>query len=286
MEALTFKTVSNQARTQAWRYADIGEGPPVLMVHGFPDTPAVFTELANRIQEQGFRVILPYLRGYHPDTMVEGRPYDPLTLGRDGVGLLDALGVDRASVIGHDWGATVGYGMVANVPQRVSAFVAISIPHATSLRPNVRALWALRHFVHFNLPFAEARTRRSDFAYMMKIARRLNPGASAEQINQLHAEVSQLLSDPTILRGMIDYYRAFSPKIGVEFRQKHPVPYLLVSPDSEAGILGGEPALQRSCDAFNPPGRFVVVPNAGHSPYLDDPDFFLEHVVPFLRANT
>ena len=108
--------------------------------------------MAQALVEAGYRTIVPYLRGYHPDTFVPGRPYDALTLAEDAVGLLDALSIDSASLVGHDWGATLVYGAAALAPERVDALVAIAIPHPLTLKPR-NALQALglavlaRHFI-------------------------------------------------------------------------------------------------------------------------------------------
>ncbi len=86
-------------------YADTGEGPPVVLFHGFPDTPSGWSSTAERLSAAGYRTIVPYLRGYHPATIVPGRRYRGRELGEDAIALLDALGLEQAVLVGHDWGA-------------------------------------------------------------------------------------------------------------------------------------------------------------------------------------
>ena len=154
---------------QTWRYRDSGQGPPVVLFHGFPDTPQSYAGIARSLNEAGYRTILPYLRGYHPDTLVPGRSYDALSLAEDVVGLLDALGLESAVLVGHDWGATLVYGAAALAPDRVEAIVPIAIPHPRTLKPK-NALQVLgllvvsRHFLYFQLPWAEARTSETPSA--------------------------------------------------------------------------------------------------------------------------
>ena len=68
-----------------------GEGPDVVLLHGFPDTPHSWSGIEAALVGAGWRVTVPWLRGYHPDTIVAGRRYDPETLGHDGLELLDAI---------------------------------------------------------------------------------------------------------------------------------------------------------------------------------------------------
>ena len=75
---------------QTWRYHDSGEGRPVILIHGFPDTPQAWAGIARSLNQAGYRTIAPYLRGYHPDTLVAGRPYDALHVAEDVIGLLAA----------------------------------------------------------------------------------------------------------------------------------------------------------------------------------------------------
>ena len=111
---------------QTWVYHDAGEGPPVLLFHGFPDTPQSYWAIARALNDAGYRTIAPYLRGYHPDTLVPGRGYDALSVAEDVIGLMDALGLESASLVGHDWGATVVYGATALAPERIDGICKVS----------------------------------------------------------------------------------------------------------------------------------------------------------------
>src|ERR1700730_346501 len=87
---------------QRFVFADAGEGPPVVFLHGFPDTPHGWDRIAGAVAGHGYRTIRPWLRGYHPDTHVAGRSYDAVTIAHDPVELLDALGIENAVLVGHD----------------------------------------------------------------------------------------------------------------------------------------------------------------------------------------
>src|ERR1700681_372091 len=68
---MDFKTAS--AHGQTFRFCDSGDGPPVVLIHGFPDTPMGWEDTRLALNAAGFRTLVPYLRGYHPETIVADR---------------------------------------------------------------------------------------------------------------------------------------------------------------------------------------------------------------------
>lgn len=119
---------------QTFRYLDSGEGPLVLLCHGVPDHPEAWDGVRARLNAEGYRTVVPYLRGYHPATFSE-RKFRSADLADDVVLLLDALGEDSAVVVGHDWGSSLAYGGAVKYPERVSKMVAVGIPHPLTIRP-------------------------------------------------------------------------------------------------------------------------------------------------------
>jgi pimeloyl-ACP methyl ester carboxylesterase len=107
-----------------------GDGPPVLLLHGWPDSPRTWREVATRLTGAGYRTIVPALRGFAPTRYRD--PHTPRTgqvvaLARDALDLADGLGLDRVAVVGHDWGARAAYAMAALWPERVSRLVPVSV---------------------------------------------------------------------------------------------------------------------------------------------------------------
>jgi pimeloyl-ACP methyl ester carboxylesterase len=88
-------------------YRSEGDGPLVLLIHGFPDTPQTWDLVMPELAARGFRAVAPFLRGYHPSSIAGDGRYDVEMLGRDVRALIDALAGDakRAIVVGHDFGA-------------------------------------------------------------------------------------------------------------------------------------------------------------------------------------
>ena len=106
-----------------------GEGPPVVLCHGFPELGYSWRHQVPALAEGGYRAIVPDMRGYG----LSSRPtateaYDVLELCGDMVGLLDALGEERAVFAGHDWGAAVVWQLAVVHPERVEAVVGMSVP--------------------------------------------------------------------------------------------------------------------------------------------------------------
>lgn len=106
-----------------------GEGPVVLLCHGFPETGYAWRHQLPALAAAGFRAIAPDMRGYGGTASpVAIDQYNLLQLVGDLVGLLDALGEQQAVVVGNDWGATVAWHAALLRPDRFRGIVALSVP--------------------------------------------------------------------------------------------------------------------------------------------------------------
>ena len=108
---------------------DIGKGPLVLCLHGFPDTEETFAEQFGPLSKAGYRVVAMRLRGYEPSSQPKVPAYHASELASDVVGWLDALKVERAHLVGHDWGATIAYAAAALAPARFHSLTTLAVPH-------------------------------------------------------------------------------------------------------------------------------------------------------------
>lgn len=109
---------------------DVGEGEPVLLVHGFPDTHAVWRKQIPALVEAGYRVIAPDTRGCGESEMPDRLSGYKLPLLIDDLRVvLDACGVEKAAVIAHDWGAVIAWQFVLAHPERVNKYLAMSVGH-------------------------------------------------------------------------------------------------------------------------------------------------------------
>ncbi len=107
-----------------------GTGPAVVLAHGFPELGYSWRYQVPALTEAGYRVIVPDMRGYGRSSVPDAaEAYDVQTLGRDLIGLLDALGEREAVFVGHDWGAGVVWPLALAHPERVRAVAGLSVPY-------------------------------------------------------------------------------------------------------------------------------------------------------------
>jgi len=114
-----------------------GEGragrPPVMLIHGFPDTKRLWTKQVGPLVDAGYQVITYDQRGYGESSKpTEVEAYSVIFLAMDAVAVLDHLDVAKAHVIGHDWGAATAWAAASFSPDRVDHLVAMSVGHPTA----------------------------------------------------------------------------------------------------------------------------------------------------------
>ena len=112
--------------------ASAGSGRPVVLLHGFPDSWRLWRHQIRVLADDGYRVIAPDLRGFGRSTSsrpLDVEDYRMSVLVSDIAGLLDSSGVDQAAVVGHDWGAVLGWQLAGSLPERVDRLVVVSVGH-------------------------------------------------------------------------------------------------------------------------------------------------------------
>ena len=178
-----------------------GQGPTVLLLHGFPDTHQVWRKQVGVLATAGYRVLAPDLRGYGR-TDAPGGVYD-YTLDKlrsDVLALLDALKIDRVFLVGHDWGSLIGWQLATLAPQRVHRFVALSVGHPAAIS-HAGLLQHLRmtYVLGFILPgIAEHTLRAGDWFLLRQFTE------EPTQADHWKRE----LSAPGRLTAALNYYRA------------------------------------------------------------------------------
>ncbi|ACU34228.1 alpha/beta hydrolase [Actinosynnema pretiosum subsp. pretiosum] len=142
--------------------AELGDGPLVLLLHGFPEFWWSWRHQLVDLAEAGYRAVAVDLRGYG-DSDKPPRGYDGFTLAGDVAGLVKALGEPRAHVVGHAWGGMLAWVVGALHPRLVRSVTAVSAPHPLALRRAVRRntagqARALGHLLRFQLPVLPERS--------------------------------------------------------------------------------------------------------------------------------
>ena len=127
-EGFTRDLIDTPEATICVRYA--GSGPPLLLLHGYPQSHVMWRRIAPALAEE-FTVVCPALRGYgdssKPPTTPDHEPYSKRAMARDQVAVMRALGFERFMVISHNRGGRVAYRMALDHPDRIQKLVTIDI---------------------------------------------------------------------------------------------------------------------------------------------------------------
>jgi pimeloyl-ACP methyl ester carboxylesterase len=144
------------------------DGTPVLLIHGFPDRGSMWHNQIAALTDAGYRVIAPDLRGFGDSDAPEGvDQYSLFSIMGDITGILDQLGIDKAHVVGHDWGAAVAWIMATFAADRVLSLTAVSVGHpsafASAGHKQKQKSWYMLAFQHVGL--AEDMVMHDNFAF-------------------------------------------------------------------------------------------------------------------------
>ncbi len=272
-----YKTV--RANFVDFAYFEEGEGPLVLMLHGFPDTAHTWDDIRPRVAAAGYRVVTPFLAGYTPSSIPKGDPYDFESLGRYVLALISALGEDRAILVGHDWGAVSVYAAAALDQDRVVKLVTSAIPHPNAFGVTPARLWSVRHFLGLRLPGAAGRFARDDLAEVDHLYTRWSPNW-VRPPGILDA-VKNALAAPGCLDAALGYYRRVSPIPARFMSAKIGVPTLTF-----AGLddhLASARDYRRAGRMFTGSYRVVSI-GGGHFAHRESTDDFVTHLLAFLDS--
>lgn len=204
-----------------------GDGAPVILLHGWPQSSIAWEPLAHAAAEAGFKVAAFDQRGYSPGARPSGRRHYTIDkLVADVFEVADALGFDRFHLAGHDWGAAVGWGAVMTRPERILSFSALSIPHSYSFVAALRNDSSQRrksaYILLLRCPWlAEALLSWGRFLALRRIMYRYMP--------QEHAtEYLRMLAEPGALTGVLNWYRAMGKGPGLSATAEIELPVLFV----------------------------------------------------------
>lgn len=269
------KTVS--ANGVSFSYLEKGTGPLVLLVHGFPDTAHTWDATLDAVAAAGYRAVAYNQRGYAPTAVAPDGKYDSETLGRDAIAMIDALGAEKAVVVGHDWGASAAYCAALLAPEKVRLMVTMAIPYPASVKPTPKILWALRHFFVLRRKSAVAKMQKDDFALVDELYKRWSPEWN-EPPSALD-DVKACFRDPAALEGALSYYRQLTVRIPKLMRQKITVP--AVSFAGESDMLPPR-AYEKARHFFTNSYEVVQMPG-GHFMHREHPEHFTRELVRVLR---
>ncbi|WP_347059160.1 alpha/beta hydrolase [Blastococcus sp. HT6-30] len=274
--------------------AEAGEGPLVLLLHGFPQFWWTWRAQLTALADAGFRAVAPDLRGYGASDKPP-RGYDLPTLSADVAALVRALGERHAAVVGHDWGGLLGWTMAALHPRVVHRLVVVSMAHPRLLRAGMtdrRQRRALRHALGFQVPrLPERRLTRLDDDPVADLMQRW-AGPEWARTTDFAAAVDRYRSAariPQAAYGAMEYYRwAGRSQIrpdGLRYARRMAAP--ITAPTLQ---------LHGALDPYVLPetargsGRYVAgayewreLPGVGHFPQEEAPDEVSRAIISHLR---
>ena len=260
-------------------YLEQGEGPLVVLLHGFPDTAYTWSHQMQALAANGYRVVAPFLRGYPPTEIPLDGYYDKATLASDVAALIGSLGGGvPVHLVGQDWGAITAYAVLAAHPELVRRAVVMAVPHPAEVKKSLllpKHVQRSFHWWFFQLPnLPEKALAENDFAFIDYLWDYwTSPGYSdAAHI----ASIKQMLKQPGVLTATLGYYRAMfdaqkmDPSLeglrrAMESKITVPTLALCGADDLRAELMTDQ------AQHFSGEYRFELVTGAGHFLHREQP---------------
>ena len=273
---------------------EMGEGPLVLCLHGFPDTAHSFRYQMPALAAAGYHCVAPFMRGYSPTEPAADGRYDSPALSEDALALIGALGYKDAIVFGHDWGAVAAYGAAAASPERVSKLVTAAVPYGAKFFESLVTSYAQQrrswYMFFFQTKIAEAAVSFNDFAMLEKMWADWSPGWkwAPEDMEAL----KRCFRAKGTLEAAIGYYRAtLGPILSMPVDPKAlaaamgtpiNVPAMMIH-GRDDGCIGAE-TLEGMEKLFPKGLKIELVPGAGHFVHQERPEYVNELVLKFVKS--
>jgi pimeloyl-ACP methyl ester carboxylesterase len=190
-------------------YVEAGDGPLIVLLHGFPEFWFGWRLQIAPLAAAGFRVVAPDLRGYNLSSRPDGvEAYTADRLAEDIVGLIRERGAESALLVGHDWGGTVAWTMAMNNPEVVDRLAILNAAHPRRLQQGLHHPTQLRkswYFFFFAIPgLPEEVVHSRNWHFFRHFLQDARPPYTDEEIERYVEAWSQ----PGAATGMINYYRA------------------------------------------------------------------------------
>jgi pimeloyl-ACP methyl ester carboxylesterase len=259
-------------------YDVTGEGPPMVLLHGFPDSGRLWRHQVPALAEAGFKVIVPDMRGYgRSDKPPEVAAYTMDRLVGDVLAVMEDAGAERANVVGHDWGAGVAWAVASVAAERVDHLVALSVGHpatffADGYEQNEKS-WYMLLFQFEGI--AEQWLSANDWAHFRAWGRHPDEAAA----------IAELEANGSLTPGL-NYYRAnIPPAVFVQSGLELPpvqVPTMGVWSSGDFALT--ERQMTSSARHVAGPWRYERLDGPGHWMQLEVPDEVNGLLVDFLSA--
>lgn len=265
----------------AFPVADHGEGPAVLLLHGFPDSRHLWRHQIPALAAAGMRVLAPDLRGFgDAPKPLAVEEYRVSVVAQDIIAILDAIQLEQVSIVGHDWGAAVAWMLAAYHPERVERLVSLGVgcPGASGQR-TIEQRERFWHFYFFQFEgIAEEWLQHNDWQLFREWTR-----GNGDMTRYLHD-----LSRPGALTAALNWFRAnVKPESPHTPHDDFPLiqcPVLGVWSDGDHYMTEGH--LRNSYEKVVGPWRYERLTGASHWMMLDKPNELNRLLIKFLGEGT
>lgn len=256
------------------------DAPPVLLLHGFPETRHMWRHQIAALGKAGFRAIAPDQRGYSPGARpTEAEAYATDLIVADALALMDALGAPRFHLVGHDWGGQIAWLIAAHHARRLKSLTVLSRPHPAAfvraMKEDAAQAERSRHHRGFREDGAIERMRAADL-------KPLRTALENQGVPKADAEIYiRALGEPGAIEAAMNWYRA-----GTLAPTEVPaidVPTLYVWGTNDATV--GKYAADLTKDFVRAAYRFVALDGARHFLVDQFPDKTTELLLEHLRTN-
>lgn len=271
-----------EANSLRFGYLEKGTGPLVLLLHGFPETACSWKAVQDQLADKGYRTVAVFMRGYAPTSLAT--EYSVRSLGKDIIALIEALGEEKAIIVGHDWGAIAAYEAAFIAPEMVSNLVAISIPHPRGTEPSLELLRAAPHFLYYQLPTAERLIWSDEFCHIRRIFKTWSPGFDMPEAE--FTDIRKTMEVPGVINATLGYYHALftNAEANAELTASDNinVPTLIISGNMDGTVpMDGFMAAEA---AFTDRYAIEIITGVGHFPQIEMPEQVTDLILDFVTG--
>jgi len=270
-------------------YVTAGEGPLVVLLHGFPEFYYSWRHQIPALARAGFQVVAPDMRGYNLSEKPAGvHNYRINALVEDVAALIKHMGATQATVVGHDWGGAVAWAVPMTYPALVEKLVVLNAPHPGAFMRELRSREQLRkswYILFFQIPILPELLIRSNKGALLGEMLRTDPERAGAFTEEDIDRYVQAINQPGALTGALNYYRALfrqSPIQTMRSIRRIDTPTLLIwgEHDRYLGIR-----LTQNLGAWVPNLRLERIPQSGHWVQAEAADRVNELLIEFLAGS-
>jgi pimeloyl-ACP methyl ester carboxylesterase len=262
------------------------DGPLLILLHGFPEFWWAWRHHITPLAEAGYHVIVPDMRGYNLSDTPKGLDaYRLETLSADVLSLADRIGVNRFSLVGHDWGGVIAWDVAASHPGRIDRLVVMDAPNAdlwakVMMRRPTQALRST-YAAFFQLPAVpEAVLRAGEFRALREMMQRsARKGTFPPEAMDRYVEA---WSHPGSLTAMLNYYRALRKRRLPREPRRVRTPALILWGENDVAL---EHHVARAALEACDDGQLKIIPDTTHWLHLEEPDRITAEIMAFLATN-